>query len=179
MRQQLIDEIKRRGILPALGGHGLIEQDPEELADFVIVLKEHGIKRYLEVGTSRGAMFDFMVGYVGLDGWGINLFKPDFRADRVFVGNCNSLEALDFARSHGPYDLVFIDADHKYDSVCRDSANYGPMSTKFVAYHDICGLRDCLGSKQHWTEFSNIGKKIRTFVNHSNPVGIGLVFLNN
>jgi len=177
MRSEIISSIQRKGVLPALGGHGLIEQDPEELADFILFLRTLGVKKYLEIGTSRGALLDYMVGNEGLDGWGINLFKPDYMLGRVYVGDCNSQGAIEFARFHSPYDLVLIDADHHYESIDRDKKRYAPFATKAVAFHDICGLRECEGARRHWQETKNA--TAREFINPQNSVGIGVILKEN
>lgn len=181
MFKELVTEIKRRGIIPGLGGNdnGLIQQNPEELANFIVFINEIGIKKYLEIGTNVGATFDFMVEFVGLDGWGIDNDKPKFQPDRIFVGNCNSDDAIKFAESHGPYDLVFIDADHHYESVKRDANNYIKMTKKIIAFHDICGLRTCEGAKKYWEEISVKYQTKKTFISKDvdKMVGIGAIVL--
>lgn len=172
--EEIYQDIVRRGWLPALGGCGAIEQDPIELTLFVDFILHHGVHNYLEVGTSRGGLINFMISYCKLDGYGMNLFEPEWRKDRVFVGDCTSPEALKFADDHGPFDLVFIDADHKYESVSRDTDLYQPKAKKFVAFHDICGLRDCEGAKRHWEE-THQKHTYFEFINLENPVGIGLI----
>ena len=177
LRPHIIVEIKRRGVLPALGGHGFIEQSPSELVAFTELIWQRGSVRYLEIGTSTGALLDYMIGFVGLDGWGINLFPPNWRSNRVYVGDCMSKAALTFASEHGPYDLILIDADHSYESVSRSSAIYSSLASDMVAYHDICGLRQCDGAKRFWDEVKACSptKGLAELISLDNPVGIGIV----
>lgn len=170
------DEIMKRSYLPALGGYGVMEQDPIELASFVKFLLENDVKKYLEIGVSRGGLLSFMTEFVGLEGYGLNLFEPDScRKDLVFLGDCHGKPSIDFAKSKSNFDLVFIDANHSYESIDLDYKIYNPMASKFVAFHDICGLRECDGAKKHWEEISKSNKSVE-FINPLNPVGIGLIF---
>ncbi len=47
-------------------------------------------------------------------------------------------EAWDIAKFYGPYDLLFIDADHTYEGVRRDHLTYAEMVRPggIVAFHD-------------------------------------------
>lgn len=181
MNTEILKEIQRRGVLPVLGGNGLIEQSPNELLKFTEIIKDLNIGKYLEIGTSTGALLNYMIEFVGLDGWGINLFSPTWKENKVFIGNSHSHEALQFAKQHGPYDLVFIDADHSYQSIYEDYLAYEPLSIKIIAYHDICGLRQCEGSKKFWDELKHTlpTGSCMEIIDQTNPVGIGVVFKEN
>lgn len=37
----------------------------------------------------------------------------------------------------GKYDVVLIDAGHKFEDAIADARNYGPMATKYLIFHDI------------------------------------------
>lgn len=52
------------------------------------------------------------------------------------VSDSHRPEAVDWARDHGPYDLVFIDGDHTYEGVCQDLRDYGPLGS-IAVFHDI------------------------------------------
>lgn len=60
---------------------------------------------------------------------------------------------IEAARALGPYDLVFIDADHGYNAVKWDWLNYGPMVAYggMVVFHDILP-RPGYGVWQVWDE---------------------------
>jgi cephalosporin hydroxylase len=55
----------------------------------------------------------------------------------VIQGDSHDPAIVAQVRKLGPYDWVFIDADHYYDAVLQDWQNYGPMSTDVVCFHDI------------------------------------------
>ncbi len=58
------------------------------------------------------------------------------------------------ARELQPFDFIFIDADHRYESVVADWENYGPMS-KVVAFHDIYE-RPGYGVSRLWAELKSV-----------------------
>jgi hypothetical protein len=76
---------------------------------------------------------------------------------------------------------VFIDGDHLYDGVKTDWENYGPMGSKYVVFHDICG--DIHGSGyggvevcRFWHELkSKKGYQFEEFIGLNSPMGIGRV----
>lgn len=54
----------------------------------------------------------------------------------LILGNSRDQDTVERVRSRGPYDCVFIDADHHLPGVTADWENYGPMC-RLVAFHDI------------------------------------------
>lgn len=58
----------------------------------------------------------------------------------VIWGDSTSATVIDQVRALGPYDAIFIDANHTRSYVEQDWANYGPMG-RIVAFHDIGWLR--------------------------------------
>lgn len=57
----------------------------------------------------------------------------------LIQGKSQDTAVVDQAREHGPYDFVFIDADHSYDAGRQDWDNYSPMVAPggMIAFHDI------------------------------------------
>ena len=57
----------------------------------------------------------------------------------LIKGRSQDPAVIECARDHGPYDFVFIDADHTYDAGRQDWENYSPMvaSGGLIALHDI------------------------------------------
>lgn len=58
---------------------------------------------------------------------------------RIICGDARSIDTRNAASSYGPYSLLFIDADHSYQSVCADIAEYTPLIPVggLVAIHDV------------------------------------------
>jgi len=55
------------------------------------------------------------------------------------IGDSHDLNIVDEVRSHGPYNWIFIDGDHKYEGVKADFENYYPMLAVngVMVFHDI------------------------------------------
>lgn len=71
----------------------------------------------------------------------------------AFFGDSRSEEAIAWAANDGPYDIVFIDADHGYEAVRDDWLNYGPMG-QVVGLHDVAHL-DVDGPRRLWFELTS------------------------
>ncbi len=93
----------------------------------------------------------------------------------IHLGNSHEEEAIEWAMKLGPYDLVFIDADHKYESVQKDWENYSPM-TRMVAFHDISPLV-CKGQvAKFYAEITEDLHHKELIENDTTP-GIGIVWI--
>jgi predicted O-methyltransferase YrrM len=58
----------------------------------------------------------------------------------VVFGDSTDPDVVEQVRALGPYDLIFIDANHTLPYVTKDWENYGPMG-RIVAFHDIAWRR--------------------------------------
>jgi predicted O-methyltransferase YrrM len=88
----------------------------------------------------------------------------------IFYGDSHSLEAIQWARKNGPYQLVMIDGDHSYEGVRADWENYGHLG-ECVAFHDIAHKE--LGVIKLWQELSSdYNGRSAEFVC---PMGIGVI----
>lgn len=138
-------------------------QHPVELDSFIELMRNQGCKRYLELGARHGDTFHYVVSSlpsidtavaIDLPGgpWGTLMSSSPLRraADNLvserpslqveaLLGNSQSAEIIRQARDYGPYDFVFIDADHRYAGVLADWNVYKLM-TRFCAFHDISGV---------------------------------------
>ncbi len=78
----------------------------------------------------------------------------------------------------GPFDFIFIDADHTYEGVSGDWANYRPMLAPggLVAFHDIAE-RPSYGVTQLWNEIK-VGAPTIEIVESAKPFwcGIGVIW---
>lgn len=101
----------------------------------------------------------------------------------VFKGLTRDASIIDRARALGPYDLVFVDADHSAEAVAADFATYREMvaSGGMIAFHDI-RQSDSRPDLEVWTVWDAIRAETdsRTVEIHANLEdwgGIGVVFV--
>lgn len=50
-------------------------------------------------------------------------------------GNTHDPEIV--KKAQAKYDVVLIDAGHKFEDVITDATNYGKLATKFIIFHDV------------------------------------------
>lgn len=130
-------------------------QHEAEIAEFIALLNVEGVRSYLEIGSKYGGAL-WRVGnalphgsrIVSVDlPWGDRSTEPHLKAciaalqhrgydASLFLGDSTSAEIIDKVRALGPFDAIFIDANHTEPFVRKDWANYGPMG-RIVAFHDI------------------------------------------
>jgi hypothetical protein len=144
-----------------------IYQDPYEFATLCSIIMDHDVQDYFEVGVASGGLMKFLWDYMNIFGHGVDIIKPtQIDPAPVFRGTSNAPHAIAWAREHGPYDMVFIDCVHTYDAVKEDFANYAPMATKMVVFHDLCHG----GIRKFWDELD--GNKLEIY----RTIGIGVMF---
>lgn len=133
-------------------------QDVTEFNRFLKFIKKHNIKSYLEIGSKHGGSLWRVATslpsgsrIVSIDlPQGDLSFKhsePNLRAcvdalkqkgydAHLFLSDSTDRKTVDAVRALGPFDLVFIDANHTEPYVWADWHNYGQMSD-LIAFHDI------------------------------------------
>lgn len=133
-----------------------------EFDAYCAILKREGIRSYLEIGSKFGgslwrAAREFEPGarIVSVDlPNGTRLWKESSvslkqciaqlnaqgHAARVIWGNSTDPKVIEQVAALGPYDAIFIDADHRLPGVTADWKTYGPMGC-IVAFHDIAWKR--------------------------------------
>lgn len=135
-------------------------QRPDELAAFIALLFEEGVRSYLEIGARDGDSFHAVMSAlppgsrgvaVDLPGgaWGWSASKKnldravaDLRGRgyevRAIYGDSKALATRQLVANDAPFDALLIDGDHRFAGVFHDWENYGPMAG-LVAFHDIDG----------------------------------------
>lgn len=153
-------------------------QHPAELAAFVDLVRKQGVTSYLEIGMKIGhslkAVASAMPAGSRLVIVDLERRRNDFarilrdealnelakRHDVHFIpGDSTDAQVVEKVRTLGPFDLAFIDANHKHRYVKADWQNYGPMS-RMVAFHDVAdramavaGIWDGLKAHHRHVEF--------------------------
>ena len=173
------------GVHPILDPEGknasgqIIEQNPHELAECCAWLKDRQVERYLEIGLGSGGLMRFMDEVYGMEmlyGADIREVPTPARA-QVYTGDTHKLSFREWCKPLPRLDLVWIDADHRYESVCIDYSAAFLMRPRFMAFHDICGLRDCEGAAEFWRQIKNIypGNCVEFIhTDHPTRAGIGI-----
>lgn len=113
-----------------------IWQFPDELADFLIYLKDKNIKSFLNIGTYNGLTFNFIADYLNLFNSVKCITIDAFDHKPVKNNNYEYILKTSDDYTNGQFDLVFIDGDHSYEWVKRDYNNVGKCA-KYCAFHDI------------------------------------------
>lgn len=134
-------------------------QKQSELDQLVEIAK--GCRSYLEIGAKHGITTNQIarampwgstVTVVDWPGkvWGAEDTEPELKrvlddlhrdgyAATLFLGDSQHADIISRVCNLGPFDLILIDADHRYEGVKADWEAYGPMG-KAVAFHDIAAV---------------------------------------
>lgn len=137
-------------------------QDEAELAAFCELVQAEGVRSFLEVGAKFGGT-TWRVGAMlppgsrivtvdlpgGTKAWRES--EPSLKACHAALrargveaidlwGNSQDPAVIDYARRHGPYDLILIDGDHRLPGVTRDWEVYREMG-RMIAFHDVAWFR--------------------------------------
>jgi len=135
-------------------------QRVDELLPFIDFLKNYGVKSYLEIGARHGdTFFEVMKALpkgslgvaVDLAGgpWGTPSSAKHLKAVagelnrlgyriRLVWGDSRSAGVRQSVMLAGPYDVCFIDGDHRLEGVTADWNHYSQVA-RLVAFHDIAG----------------------------------------
>jgi len=167
-----------------------VYQNLWELDQMLAVVDRLKPARVLEVGTMWGGTLwhwlQFGGTVVSVDDemrrastW--KEWAEEFDADLMLLqGMSQDATLIEQARELGPYDFIFIDADHRYESVRADWENYSPMIAPegILAFHDTQHTGDpSYGVEQLWNEIT-AGADVRWMhIVMTNHCGIGLLWL--
>lgn len=133
-------------------------QNEKELSEYIDLLKSENVRSYLEIGSKHGGSL-WRIGSVLPRGSKIvsidlphgdqsfKVTKPNLEAciirlrkfghdTHLHLGDSTAPEAIEFAKKHGPYDCIFIDANHTETFVRTDWENYRQIG-RMIAFHDI------------------------------------------
>lgn len=167
---------------------------PKEL-EYLLALAEKATS-ILEIGSRFGECLELMaerckgrivsVDLPGVQPWGypdseahlrgkIERLRNSGRDAYLFIGDSTSEEIVETVRELGPYGLVFIDGDHRYDGVKKDWENYGPMG-EVVVFHDILRHPDgARNAPEVWRLWEEIEGNKSQYIAPDSLMGLGVV----
>lgn len=168
---------------------------PEEL-EYLLALaaKAHSI---LEIGSRFGDCLAMMarrmpvkgkvvaVDLPGIQPWGypdseqplrenIAALKAEGFDARVIFGDSTRSAVIDAVQLLAPFDLVFIDGDHRYPGAKQDWENYGQMG-RVVVFHDIVDSGGEKNAPEVWKLWAEIAGNKSQFVGKDSLMGLGIV----
>lgn len=176
-------------------------QDPAELAWFLDQVGRLNVRRYLEIGSRNGDSFDAVMRKIGPGGYGLaidiaenarcrdnllrtvdELRRDGIECEAVFADSHHHLTPNQILRRQ-PFDMVFLDGDHRYDGVKADFDTYRKFAP-VVALHDVgapTGHQSdgaINGVGDFWRELSDKTGKLKTAecITPGSHMGIGLVY---
>ena len=185
-------------------------QNTAELRGMIGTLLRLGTSSYLEIGTRYGGTFETVMMSLPLSTRGVAIDFPGGgfgdsesapillstlarlrahgRCVDCILGPSASPEVVARAAQAGPYDVVFIDADHAYDAVKRDFELYAPMARRAVILHDIAAPDGHTSKRGLPVEVPRFWREIREQYEHEEIVapgvedelgvmGVGILFL--
>lgn len=178
-------------------------QNEWELHQFIALLVERGVRRYLEIGARDGDTFhDVMLALpsnsegmaVDLPGglWGKattkhalihtvdDLNERGYRCLSLLGDSRNEITRAQI-RADAPFDAILIDGDHTYAGVKADWEAFRDMAP-IIAFHDIVGdgEREKVSGRavevpRLWAEIKTSGLRTVEFVDPGSRMGIGVV----
>lgn len=155
-----------------------IAQVEQEISLLAGLMRNEGIKSYLEIGSKYGGSLWRVARELqpgarivsvdlpnGTKAWAessvslkacVARLCADCHDARIIWGNSMDPAVIEQVRALGPFDAILIDADHRMPGVTADWKNYGPMG-RIVAFHDIAWHRaaDWVGTRIDVPEFWN------------------------
>jgi hypothetical protein len=174
--------IEQRGVHPEFGDAGEgwnVEQNPHELATFLVAMQTLGVQSCLEIGTGyKGGLSRFLAAELGWQVTSVDV--EDYGHTFAGVEYVILHDDIPYGYSEiiAPYfDLLFIDGNHGYDAVHTDYLSYVHYPTKAIAFHDIAGLRGCKGVTKYWEELCTVTSVHEIIDNSERKAGIGWLVL--
>ncbi len=93
----------------------------------------------------------------------------------LWIGGSHKGDSIEWARDLGPFDLIFIDADHASEAVVGDWENYSSMA-RMVAFHDI-SQNICGGDVAKPYERFCQGRRHESRIEGDRTPGIGVIWV--
>ena len=184
------------------GNQGLrIWQNPDQLAAYLIKIKDLKIDRYIEIGVAAGGTFITTIEYlkrfgqsptaIAVDPYLGSTIKRKWVLDQYLRRNPKARliqnKSIKAINSIQDADLIFIDGNHKFEGVRSDYLMVRDTAGA-IALHDILGVQDVCAAwhlmKQHdshmfnFFEFTDLPEEEYGTYRPGAMLGIGLAIKN-
>lgn len=182
-----------------------IAQNAEELEAFIDILVREGVRSYLEVGSKYGGSLWAIGSRLPVGSRIVSVDMPggtkawqksrlslidcvarlNLRGQKASIiwGDSTDPETIAQVRKLGPFDAIFVDANHTLSYLQRDWDNYSTLG-RIVAFHDISWRRaptwvgTRIDAMEFWQYLKDQGyehQEVRLCPTGKNN-GIGIVF---
>lgn len=183
-----------------------ILQNLNELNAFLRIVKDEGVRSYLEIGCKNGGSLwrigrklpagsrivavDLPQADKSFKNTKPNLIEcvEELRKQKydvhLFLGDSTDQAIVSEVRQLSPFDLCLIDANHTEPYVWQDWQNYGQMS-RIVAFHDISAMAHPPDSKKMPIEVPAVWNQLKQNFAHkeikyeTGHNGIGVLWRNS
>lgn len=180
-------------------------QNEFELTQFIHLLNQRKVKRYLEIGARHGDTFYEVMRSLPKDAFGLavdlpgglwgtkkspsSLHKAIVALDdlgysgAVLLGDSQTRDVVEKIKSFGRFDAILIDGDHTLPGVTADWNNYQDLAP-LIAFHDIVGTGMHEKVSNQPVEVPILWQQIkshhttREFIDKDSKMGIGVVFMD-
>ena len=192
---------------PLPGGDSIAaNQKPREIVWLLDLLLKEPPRTVLEIGMDRGGTLFLWTRVAAPDALLIGVdfkrihgrlgrYSPYALVRRSFARDHQRVELIGDADSHAAstvervrsllgkrnVDFLFLDADHRYESVTRDFELYAPLVREggLIAFHDVSprSRQETEGTARFWVELKETGETMECIDDGALGYGIGLLMV--
>lgn len=162
----------------------IIQQVKEELREFLLLVLENKIKRFLQIGLGHFGSTQFCLSLIcdevvtveydikNISNYSDRELFYNQNIETFIYGDSTDSKVIERVSSQGPYDAVLIDGNHSYEYVKKDFLNYSKLVKDggIIFFHDAILEGDRYGTPKVLRELPNNIEL--NFIIYSKEVGI-------